>query len=261
MAATPWRRIGDDGGVPATGDPYYRRDLALVHHRGFGFHADLVVPGILALLAPVRERGGLVVELGCGSGLLTRYLVDAGHRVVATDASPAMLALARETVPDAEELYELVLPDDPIPPCDAVVSVGHPLSYLPDEASIDRAFVAAAEALRPGGVLAIDICDLEWGTARRDAPNYGGVGEDWAIVTEFSMPSPDRFVRQMAAFIRNDDGSWRRDDERHDNVLIDTSRLPDLLAAHMVDATVATSFGGETLPGGLRAVVGRRRAG
>lgn len=61
-------------------DPYYRRDLALVHHRGFGFHAEACAPGILKLLEPVRQRDGLVLELGCGSGLLTKELVDAGHR-------------------------------------------------------------------------------------------------------------------------------------------------------------------------------------
>ena len=60
--------------MDAPGTPYYRRDLALVHHRGFGFHADACAPGILTLLEPVREREGLVVEIGCGSGLLTRYL-------------------------------------------------------------------------------------------------------------------------------------------------------------------------------------------
>ena len=54
------------------------------------------LPGILALLEPVRARGGLVLEVGCGSGLLTRHLVDAGHRVIATDASPAMVELAQE---------------------------------------------------------------------------------------------------------------------------------------------------------------------
>ena len=244
--------------MEARGEPYYRQDLALVHHLGFGFHADLVAPGILSLLAPIHDRKGLVVELGCGSGLLTHHLVGAGHRVIATDASPAMLALARNTAPEVEQFQELVLPDDPIPDCDAIVSVGHPFSYLPDEESIDRAFVAAAQALRPGGVIAVDICDLEWGRARRDAPNLGRVSDEWAIITEFSMPSPARFVRQMAVFLRNQDGSWRRDDERHDNVLIDTSRLPALLAEHHVDATVRASFGAETLPKGLRAVIGHR---
>src|SRR5688572_30005483 len=110
--------------------PYYGRDLALVHHLGYGFHADACAPGILDRLGPVLAGNGLVVELGCGSGLLTRHLLDAGHRVVATDASPAMLDLARESLPDAEEVMLLNLPDDPIPRCDAIVSVGHVLNYL-----------------------------------------------------------------------------------------------------------------------------------
>jgi SAM-dependent methyltransferase len=155
-------------------DPYYRRNLALAHHRGFGFHADACAPGILSLLAPVREREGVVLELGCGSGLLTRHLLDAGHRVIATDASPAMLALAEEYAAGAE-LRELVLPDDPLPVADAVVGVGHVLNYLPDEAALERGLAAAARAVRPGGMLALDLCDLEWAAARRGAPNAGWV--------------------------------------------------------------------------------------
>ncbi len=199
-----------------------------------------------------------MVELGCGSGLLTRHLLDAGHRVLATDASPAMLELARDVAHDAEGIRELILPDDPIPAADAIVSVGHALNYLPSAAAIERALIAIANALKPGAVLAIDLCDLEWGEAQRGASSRGWVGQDWALVTEFSVPSPDRFVRQMATFIRNDDGSWRRDDERHDNVLIDTARVPAILANHGVQASVGTSFGSEELPTGLRAVLGRR---
>jgi len=241
-------------------DPYYRRDLALVHHLGYGFHADLCAPGIIDLLAPVRQRDGFVLELGCGSGLLTRYLVDAGHRVVATDASPAMLDLARQTVPDAEAITRLVLPDDPLPPADAIVAIGHPLSYLPDEEALDRALVASANALNPGGVLALDLCDLEWGAARVGVANHGRVGDDWAIVALFSVPTRDRFVRDMTTFVRNDDGSWRRDDEHHDNVLIDTSRVPALLAEHGVEAKVGRSFGSEELPVGLHTIIGHKPA-
>src|SRR5947209_12778533 len=107
-----------DGRVPGDEAPYYRHDLALVHHRGFGSHAAACAPGILELLEPVRARGGLVLELGCGSGLLTRWLVGAGHRVLATDASPAMLELAAEFVGAGAELRRLTLPDDPLPEAD-----------------------------------------------------------------------------------------------------------------------------------------------
>ena len=49
---------------------YYREDLARAHHLGFGFHADMSAPGILRLLEPVLADKGVVLELGCGSGLL-----------------------------------------------------------------------------------------------------------------------------------------------------------------------------------------------
>jgi SAM-dependent methyltransferase len=246
--------------VSSDGAPYYRDDLALVHHLGFGFHADMTAPGILALLEPVKARNGLVLELGCGSGLLTRHLLDAGHRVIATDASLSMLDLARQTAPDAEDLRQVVLPDDPLPEADAVVSVGHVISYLPDEAALDRALVAAARCLRPGGVLAVDLEDQRWADVRRGAPPSGRIGEDWAIILDYEIPGPGRFARIMTTFLRNHDGTWRRDDERHDNVLIDTSRVPALLAEHGVDAEVRAAFGAETLPDGLVAIVGRKRA-
>jgi SAM-dependent methyltransferase len=238
--------------------PYYRSGLARVHHLGFASHAEACAPGVLALLEPVRARGGLVLEIGCGSGLLTRHLTDAGHRVVATDASPAMLELAREVASDAEDIRPLALPDDTIPPADAIVSAGHVLNYLPDLAAIERSLVAIARALRPGGLLAIDLCDLEWGETRRDSPNYSRVAEDWAIITRFSVPSTDRFLRDITTFLRNTDGSWRRDDERHANVLLDLTVVPALLTEHGVQATVEPSFGTEDLPKGLRAVIGHR---
>ena len=246
--------------MATTQEPYYRPDLALVHHLGFGFHADACAPGLLALLEPVRAAGGVVLELGCGSGLLTRYLVDAGHRVIATDASPAMLELTRVNVPDAEEIRQIVLPDDPLPEADAVVSIGHVLCYLSDETAVERALVAAAGAVRPGGLLALDLEDLRWGEIRKESAPGARLTDDWAVIHVWDVPSPTRFVRYITTFLPNDDGSWRRDDERHENVLVDTTRVPALLAEHGVDATVGTSFGDETNPEGLAIVIGHKRA-
>ena len=43
---------------------------------------------------------------------------------------------------------------------------------------------------------------------RLDAGTVGWASEDWALVTERSVPAPDRFVRRMAIFTRNDDGGY-----------------------------------------------------
>jgi len=246
--------------LPLAAHPYYRAQLASVHHRGFGFHAEACAPGVLDLLRPVGERHGLVLEIGCGTGLLTRELVAAGHRVIATDASPAMLDLARQTCPGVTDLRRLTLPDDGVPDVDAVVGVGHALNYLDDESAIESALRSLARALRPSGILALDICDLRWGTARADAEWTGRAGDDWAVVTRFSTPAATRFVRHITTFVRAVDGTWRRDEERHDNVLVDTELLPVLLAEEGVRAEVRPSFGREDLPEGLVALVGARPA-
>jgi SAM-dependent methyltransferase len=161
---------------------YYQHDLALIHDRGHGRHADRCAPGIVELLSPVR--GGLVLELGCGSGALTRHLLAAGFQVIATDASPDMLALARASLGPGADLRRLTLPEDPLPAADAVVSVGHAISYVPSAAAVDQALVAMAGALRPGGVLAIDILDLAFGQIDPGRESSGRVAPDWAVITQ-----------------------------------------------------------------------------
>src|SRR5687767_1274067 len=170
--------------------PYYERDLARVHHLGFGFHADMCAPGVLALLE--HYRGGTILEVGCGSGLLTRYLVNAGHRVIATDASPAMLEIAREHAAGAEDFRLLTLPHDPLHEVDAIVGIGHPISYLDSQDDIWKALINVAQASR---FFALDICDLEWGTQSIRKKDFAKVGDDYAIFTRYSQPPPNKFRR------------------------------------------------------------------
>ena len=243
-----------------TGDHCYRPALARIHHEGFGGHADACAPGILARLAPVRERGGVVLELGCGSGALTRHLVAAGHRVIATDASPAMLALARDAVPGAVAVRRLTLPGDPLPPVDAVVSVGHVPSYLPDALSVERAFRAIAAALRPAGVLAVDLLDRTYRAARSGKTPVAAVTSEWAVFATVEFPDPATCVRDMTTFVRGADGVWRRDDERHVNVLVDAARVAAVLAGEGLNVEVARGFDErQRLEEGLVAITGVRR--
>lgn len=247
--------MGDDEG-------YYREALSRIHHEAFGFHADACAPGILDLLDDVRSRDGLVLEIGCGSGLLTRHLVDAGLRVVASDASTAMLDIARRHVPDALEHRLLALPSDEVPECDAIVSTGHALSYLPDRGQLEAALVACARALRPGGVLALDLEDLDTRDAQMARPPASWVRDDWAMVTERASDAPDHYARLMTMFVREPDGRYRREFERHDNVLVDVEAVVrPLLEGEGLEVDIGTSFGDETNMQGLRVVKARRTSG
>jgi SAM-dependent methyltransferase len=95
---------------------------------------------------------GRVVDLGCGTGTLSRLLVDEGYRVDGLDFSPEMVARARAKVPEAT----FVVGDASDPGLERaaydVVLDRHVLWALPDP---EAAFARWVELLKPGGVVVL----------------------------------------------------------------------------------------------------------
>jgi ubiquinone/menaquinone biosynthesis C-methylase UbiE len=60
-------------------------------------------PATIALLGDVNRKQ--VLEVGCGTGPLTEWLVGHGAEVVACDVSEAMLEIARSRIGDGAELH------------------------------------------------------------------------------------------------------------------------------------------------------------
>ncbi|KLN55576.1 trans-aconitate 2-methyltransferase [Variovorax paradoxus] len=111
------------------------------------------------LLARVPLSGAArVVDLGCGPGNSTELLANRfpTAKVVGTDNSEAMLASARERLPQARfELSDIATwaPQDEAPD---LIYANAALQWVPDhEQLIPRLFAALA----PGGVLAIQMPD------------------------------------------------------------------------------------------------------
>ncbi len=111
------------------------------------------------LLGILPEAPARVADLGCGTGTLSRLLVDAGHVVHGLDVSPEMLRRARAKVPDAS----FVLGDAADPPLPGaafdVVLSRHVLWAMPDPtAAIER----WARLLEPGGTMV--LVEGSWST-------------------------------------------------------------------------------------------------
>src|SRR5215831_8148812 len=54
-----------------------------------------------------EEELGALAEFGCGTGFFTELLTNKAQSVVATDLSPAMLALAKERVRKANIVFQV----------------------------------------------------------------------------------------------------------------------------------------------------------
>ena len=106
-------------------------------------------PQVREALGDVRARE--VLDLGCGTGRHTEWLVAGGARVTAVDFSEAMLEQARRKVPAADVRFIVHDRHEPLPlddaSFDAVVS-GLVLEHLRD---LDAFFAEAHRVLRPQG--------------------------------------------------------------------------------------------------------------
>jgi hypothetical protein len=168
-----------------------------------------------------------------------------------------MLRLVEAHLPEVP-VAPLVLPDDEIPEADAIVSVGHALSYLETAAEVERSLRSMVAALRPGGVMVADLLDLSHGDTRAEPSVYARAEEDWALISTSYMDGKEHLVRDMTMFRSQGSGVWRRDDETHRNVLVDVAEIVSAIGGEEVAIDVRKSFGSETLPTGLEVVVARR---
>ncbi|THV33378.1 class I SAM-dependent methyltransferase [Glycomyces buryatensis] len=125
------------------------------HARSFGQAADLyndIRPDYpAAALEWMLGEPKDVVDLGAGTGLLTRGLIALGHRVTAVDHDEQMLAKLVSLSPGLAASHQgsaeaLPLPDDS---ADAICG-GQSFHWF----DFDRALPEFARVLRPGGILA-----------------------------------------------------------------------------------------------------------
>lgn len=104
-------------------------------------------------------RGRTAVDLGCGAGVESRALLDAGWRVHAIDGAPGTEAVIRRTVGGRHDRLTVVPRHyaelSELPAADLIYA-GYSLPYQPAD-SFDRVWGQIRSALRPGGVLAVHL--------------------------------------------------------------------------------------------------------
>ena len=193
----------------------YEEDLAYIHDTGSGAFAEGSAPGLLRLFEKTGLHDGLIVDLGCGSGIWARHLVDAGYEVVGVDISSAMIEIARKRVPEAtfhaQSCFEYAFPS-----CRSITALGEVLNYLFDSnnsPSALRKFCRSVfEALPSGGLFVFDLAVIG---VDQDRPKSFWETEDWACLVEFETDeTTNQLIRHIVTY-RKVGELYRRRSERH----------------------------------------------
>lgn len=109
---------------------------------------------VLLLVAHRDELSGRVLEIGCGAGRLTGYLIELATSVVGLDTSPRMVEYCRSAYPGATFMVQDMrdLSQFATASFDAVVAIDNVVDVL-NHSERARVLGEIARLLEPGGIL------------------------------------------------------------------------------------------------------------
>ena len=236
----------------------YDVDLAYIHDTGYGNFARNSAPGVLKIISQCADASRRVVDLGCGSGIWARALVDAGYEVVGVDVSAPMIEIARQRVPQAA-FHVGSFVDFAIPQCRAITALGEVFNYLFDPsnslATLRRVCQRVFEALIPGGVLIFDIAEPGRCSDLKQAFKEGA---DWACLLELLHDeSQQQLARRIVTFRKVGD-SYRRHEETHRQQLYERAAAAEILRNVGFQCEMVSSYGASAFPAGVIGFVARK---
>lgn len=240
---------------------WYQEDLAYIHDIGYGNHAIQSAAGILEILAQSGIQEGLIVDLGCGSGLSAREFVKASYRVLGVDISESMIQIARARVPEAEFRVESLFETE-IPSCHAVTAIGECVNYLFDPNSDRGQFVRLCDrvyhALVPGGLFLFDIA--EPGQVIADTPIQGFTeGKDWIVLVEKEEDRDRAILTRRIITFRKVGEYYRRDEEVHRQQLYKATDLAEELRRVGFHVRILRNYGRYELPIARAALIAQKK--
>lgn len=175
---------------------------------------------LTGLLRDYGCREGLVLELGCGTGALTRLLAQAGYDMIGLDSSPDMLSIARER--QAEEGTEILYLQQDMREFElygtvrAIVSVCDCMNYLMEYEELVQVLRLADNYLDPGGVFVFDMNTVYKYREILGEQTIGENREEGSFLWENYFDEEQGINEyDLTLFVREKDGRYRKFEETH----------------------------------------------
>ncbi len=238
---------------------WYNEDLAYIHDVGFSDYALKSAPGILEILKRSQILTGLVIDLGCGSGLSAKVLHQSNYQVLGIDISEAMIAIAKTRVPTVEFRVESLFTAE-IPSCAAVISISECLSYLFDansDQALDLLFQRIYQSLPPGGVFIFDVV-VPGQVLPGEIVKSFTEGHDWIVLVEKQEDRTEQILTRRIITLRQVGDFYRRTEEVHRQRLFDAAALVEALNQIGFQVQMMDRYGQFNLPPARVAFIARK---
>lgn len=165
-------------------------------------------------------QNGLVLELGCGTGKMTRLMAQKGYDMIGIDNSEDMLSIARECN-DKEELDILYLCQDMrefelYGTVKAVISVCDSMNYILTEEELLKVFTLVNNYLDPKGLFIFDLSTIYAYEEVMGDTTYAVNRPEGTFIWENTYyPEEEINEVNLTLFVPNKDGLFEKREEEH----------------------------------------------
>ncbi|MGN0297704.1 MAG: class I SAM-dependent DNA methyltransferase [Lachnospiraceae bacterium] len=175
---------------------------------------------IKGILKEEKIEDGLVLELGCGTGIMTELLASAGYDMIGLDNSIEMLDLAREKKQESGHDILYLLQDmrefELYGTVRAIVSVCDSMNYILEEADLEQVFRLVNNYLDPKGIFVFDLKTQYYFEQIVGDRTFGETQEESCFIWENYFYEDERINEYaMTIFRREEDGRYSRSNEIH----------------------------------------------
>jgi len=225
----------------------YSKDLAFIHDEGFGnvaINAGILIDSYLKN----KQSKCLVVDLGCGSGIMARELLKKGYNVYGIDISESMINLAKRKAPKAEFKVGSYL-NEKIPKCHAITSIGEGFNYLFDERvnlkTLTQLFEKCYHSLERNGILVFDI--LETSHHIDHSSKSFKTSKLWAVTAENIENKETKTLKRVITSFVKHGKDYERTDEIHKITLYEQRNIAEILKKIGFKVKIQNNYGELTL--------------
>lgn len=162
-----------------------------------------------------------VLELACGTGILSIMLAQKGYDVTGLDLSGDMLKLAdkraKEAGLDLDFHQGNMLDLSGLGSFDMVTCYSDSICYMEDEVEVGDVFAQVYEHLNAGGRFLFDVHSIYQIEEVFPGYSYHENAEDFAFVWDsYEDEPPHSIVHELTFFVQEEDGRFSRHDEVHE---------------------------------------------
>lgn len=198
----------------------------------------------------IGESQKNILELACGTGILSVELANIGHRVTGLDLSEEMIELAKERTTEDDELLSFEVGDmldlKKADQYDVVTCFSDSLCYMPDEEAVQTVFNEVYRSLKSDGIFLFDVHSIFKIEQEFPEYSYHYQTDDFAFLWE-SYPGdvPYSVEHFLTFFVKEteEEDTFKRYDELHEERTYSIETYKNMLSkSGFTDIKVVADF-------------------